>query len=82
MSFTIHDIDKKLDARLSQRARMSGKSKNKLVKDILAQALGLPTEDGLTDDYGEFCGVWTEAEAKEFEDIQADNRKTDPRDWK
>jgi len=28
-----------------------------------------------------FCGVWTVAEAAEFEKSQADNSRLDPEDW-
>jgi hypothetical protein len=81
MSFTIHNLDEELDAILSERARTSGRSKNKLVKDILAEAVGLPRENGFSDDYGEFCGIWTAAEEKEFDRTQAENRRIDKGDW-
>ena len=41
-SFTIHDIDAALDRRLAERSRQQGVSKNQLIKDLLAQATGLP----------------------------------------
>ncbi len=82
MSFTIHDIDEKLDNRLSEQARISGKSKNKLVKELLAQAVGLATEEGFADDYQEFCGLWTCEEAAEFEAVQFENDQIDEDDWR
>jgi len=82
VSFTIHDIDEKLDNRLSEQARISGKSKNKLVKELLAQAVGLATEEGFADDYREFCGLWSGEEAAEFEAVQVENDQIDEDDWR
>jgi hypothetical protein len=82
MSFTIHNIDKELDTRLSEKTRRSGISKNKLVQDILTHAVGLPTDDVPADDYREFFGLWTASEAKEFETVQAENRGINEGDWK
>ncbi len=81
MSITIHEIDPELNERLSQRARQEGVSKNQLVKDLLARAVGLPDSVGYSDDYREFCGVWSAAEHAEFTAAQGDNTKIDPEDW-
>ena len=81
MSITIHEISPELNERLSRRARQEGISKNRLVKDLLAQAVGLPASGGYSDDYLEFCGVWTAAEHSEFEASQLDNMKVDSEDW-
>jgi hypothetical protein len=40
-SITIHEIDPVLDPRLSSVAKERGKSKNLLVKELLASSLGL-----------------------------------------
>ncbi len=82
MSFTIHDLDEKLDNRLSEQARISGKSKNKIVKELLAQAVGLATEKGFADDYREFCGLWSGEEAADFEAVQVENDRIDEDDWR
>ena len=80
-SITIHDIDPVLDLRLSSVAKERGKSKNLLVKDLLASALGLPVQGRYADDYCEFCGLWAQEEADEFESSVADNAVVDPTDW-
>ncbi len=80
-SLTIHSIDAILDERLTEEARNSKKSKNQLIKEILAQSLGM-TEAGLySDDYREFCGVWTAAERETFEASQTGNASIDTEDW-
>lgn len=43
-SITIHEMDPVLDRRLSALAKEQGKSKNLLVKELLASSLGLPTQ--------------------------------------
>lgn len=81
MSFTVHDIPPELNARLSKEARARGISKNRFVKEVLAEAVGLPAENGYADEYGEFCGVWTAAETADFEASLRDNRRVEPEDW-
>jgi len=81
MSITIHEIEPELNDRLSQQARQKGISKNQLVKELLARAVGLPGSEGYSDDYREFCGVWTAAEHAEFAATQQSNMTVDPEDW-
>lgn len=80
MAFTIHGIDRELDRRLTERARRENISKNRLVKTLLARAVGL--EPKVDDDYREFLGLWSQAERELFERRQADNERVDDRDWK
>jgi hypothetical protein len=80
-SITIHALDPAIDSRLTEEARRSKKSKNQLVKDILARALGLPSEEKFADDYREFCGIWTAAQRAEFDASQAGNQRVDDGDW-
>ena len=80
-SITIHAIDSELDRRLAEEARRRKTSKNRLVKELLARSLGLPVEGKMSDDYREFCGLWTAEEHAEFAARQADNSRIDPVDW-
>lgn len=81
MSITIHDIAPELNERLAEQAKMRGISKNTLVKQLLARAVGFKGDNGYTDDYREFCGIWTAAEHAEFEASQEENAAVDPEDW-
>lgn len=81
-SFTIHDIDMELDRRLSDEAKRRKTSKNHLVKQLLAVSLGLPVSGRYSDDYREFCGLWTAENLEEFNVYQTDNRRIDEEDWK
>ena len=81
-SITIHDMDAELDRRLSDEAKRRKTSKNRLVKELLAGGLGLPVSGRYSDDYREFCGLWTAEDLKEFYTSQADNRRVDEEDWR
>jgi hypothetical protein len=82
-SITIHGLDDSLEAMIQEKARKEGMSVNKTVKMLLRQALGLaPGGNGdKKADFTEFCGVWTEADAAEFERTTKDFREVDLGDW-
>ena len=81
-SITIHDIDAVLSERLSHESRRRNRSKNQLIKEILSKEMGLPVGVSYADDYREFCGVWTVAEAAEFAESQKALSRVDPEDWR
>lgn len=81
-SITIHNLDGDLDRRLTEEARRRKKSKNQLVKVLLAKSLGIPVEGRYSDDYQEFSGLWSREDLEEFNAHQADNSRVDPGDWR
>jgi len=81
-SITIHDIDSELDRRLADEAKRRNTSKNRLVKELLAGALGLPVVGRYSDDYREFCGIWAAEDLAEFDAAQEENRHIDEADWR
>lgn len=82
-SMTIHGIDKQLEKLIKAKAQAEGLSVNKTIKQILETALGVkpPLQHKNIDDFKEFCGVWSEADLKEFEEKTADTRNVDTEDW-
>jgi ferritin-like protein len=81
-SISVHGIDEAMEKAIEERAKIEGKSVNKIVKELIAKALGIG--DKPPDNRAEFadlCGVWTEAEAAEFLELIADLEVTDPKDW-
>jgi len=82
MSFTIHDLDPRLNQKLTDRARHERVSKNRLVKRILARAMGLETDGDAEDEYREFLGRWSRQDLDEFERRQAENTRVDEGDWR
>ena len=81
-SITIHKIDSDLDQRLTEEAKRRKTSKNNLIKELLARSLGLPIKGRFSDDYSEFCGLWTAEEYSQFAARQTENSSVDPEEWK
>jgi hypothetical protein len=77
-SITIHDIDDALNERLTLEARRQRKSKNALIKDLLARDMGLPVDGNYADDYREFVGLWSVGDLQAFESAQRENGSIDP----
>jgi hypothetical protein len=82
-SITIHGIDKETEKLINERAKSAGASVNKIVKELLAKALG--TGKGKNDRREEFLdlfGIWTEADERQFEESVRDLETVHPEDWK
>ena len=60
MAFTVHGMDQELEVKLTQRAKREGISRNQLVKQLLARAMGYSDMNPEDDDYREFLGCWTQ----------------------
>jgi hypothetical protein len=83
-TISIHNLDDQLVRLISERARAEGSSVNKVIKSLLAQALGVkPTATApRRHEFEEFCGVWSARELKEFEKRAGDMDQVDPGDWR
>jgi len=80
---SIHGIDAATEKAILERAKKEGKSVNKVVKDLLARALGLGERlPQRKSEFADICGIWSEKEAAEFLRNVADFEAVDPRDWK
>jgi plasmid stability protein len=81
-SISVHGIDKQIEQKIGERAKSEGKSVNRIVKELIAKALGLgekpPDNRAMFED---LSGVWTEAQEREFLDSIADLETTDEEDW-
>jgi ferritin-like protein len=81
-SISIHGIDEEIEKKIGERAKSEGKSVNKIVKELIAKALGLgdkpPDNRAMFED---LSGIWTEEEEQEFLASIADLEKTDEKDW-
>lgn len=81
-SLTIHGMDDEMAERLQAQAIEGGLSLNKLIKKLLAKALGLSS--ARTDrrkDFEPLCGVWSPKEAADFRKSIRDLERPDPEDW-
>ena len=81
MAFTVHGMDQELEVKLTQRAKREGISRNQLVKQLLARALGYSDMKSEDDDYREFLGCWTQEEKDVFDKVQLENQRIDDEDW-
>jgi hypothetical protein len=82
-SITIHGVDKETEKLIKKRAKSEGKSVNKIVKGLLAKALG--TDKGKYDNREEFLdlfGIWTEEDKKHFFEAIKGMEQIYPEDWK
>lgn len=81
-SISVHGIDKEIEKKIKERAKTEGRSVNKIVKELIAKALGMgerpPDNRAMFED---LSGVWTEEEEREFLDSISDLEKTDEKDW-
>jgi len=82
-SLSIHGIDEETEKAIEERAKTEGRSVNKIVKELIGKALGLgenPSDNRAM--FEDLCGVWSEADEREFLTSIADLETTDERDWK
>jgi hypothetical protein len=82
-SITVHGIDQKMEKLIQERAKSSGTSVNRIMKELLAKALGVDKKSrDHREEFLELFGVWTEADEKEFLEALRDFEAVDPEDWK
>lgn len=80
---TIHNLDPEVERRIREEARQKGQSLNQTIKRILAEAVGGTNEErAKKSEFAEFCGNWSDADVKEFEEAIADLERVKPEEWK
>lgn len=82
-SITIHNLDDSLDTLIREKARKEGKSFNKIIQQLLRQALGLKKSDNDIhgNDFSDLCGVWTKNDLKDFQKRVKDLNETEMSEW-
>lgn len=81
---TLRNIPPEVAAGIELRSKQTGLSLNKTVIRLLEESLGTREESAQTprhDDLDELIGVWSAAEAEEFDDALAKQREIDPEMW-
>jgi hypothetical protein len=82
-SITIHGIDKETEKLINERAKSAGTSVNKIVKELLARALGTSKDkNDHREEFLDLFGVWTEADKAEFQAVIKDLEAVHREDWK
>jgi len=81
-SITIHGIDKEMEKLINERAKSAGTSVNKVVKELLAKALGINKDKkDHRDEFVDLFGIWTEEDEKQFLEAAKDLEVVHSGDW-
>jgi hypothetical protein len=82
-SMTVHGIDERTEKLVKKRAKSEGTSVNKVMKGLLAEALGIDkNKQDNREEFLDLFGVWTEEEGKQFFEAIKDLETIHPEDWK
>jgi hypothetical protein len=82
-SITIHGIDEEIEKMIKKRAKSEGTSVNKVVKGLLAKALGVDKDKkDNREEFLDLFGLWTEDMEKRFFEAIEDLERVFPEDWK
>ncbi len=82
-SISIHGVDEEMEKLIKKRAKSEGKSVNKIVKGLLAKALGIDKEKfDNRKEFQDLFGIWTEDEEKSFFEAIKELEQIHPKDWK
>ena len=82
-SITIHGLDDEMAKLIKKRAKQEKTSVNRVVKSLLAKALGLgQNQQDNREEFLDLFGVWSETEAKRFFETIKDFEQIYPEDWK
>jgi hypothetical protein len=81
-SITIHGVDKETEKLIKKRANSEGTSVNKVVKGLLAKALGLDKyKQDNREEFLDLCGIWTKDDENQFFEAIKDLEQIHPEDW-
>ena len=80
-TMTVRNIPEDVAERLNTLARERGQSMNATVVALLRESVGGAGPLRKKRDLSAFCGVWADAEAREFEEAVAAFDEIDVRDW-
>lgn len=82
-SISIHGIDEETEKLINERAKSTGASVNKIVKELLSRALGTGKDKkDHREEFLDLFGVWTEADERQFEESVRDLERVRDEDWK
>ncbi len=83
-SITLHGLDDKLSKAIRKKAAEENKSLNKVIKQLLAKALGLEKDitESRRKEFECFLGSWSKDDLEEFNNNTKDLNTVDEDDWK
>lgn len=82
-SITIHGVEEDIAKLIKKRAREEDTSVNKIVKRLLAKALGINGDrKDNREEFQDLFGIWKEEDEKRFFEAIRDLEQVHPEDWK
>ncbi len=78
MTISLRNLPEKVEKAIFETSRRQGISLNKATLRQLEERLRRPARN---DDFEQFFGAWSSAEADEFDAALAGMRQIDPADW-
>jgi len=79
-AITLRNLPPQIDSAFRQRAEKDGVSLNQAVIRLLSETIR-PAKNRTYHDLDHLCGVWTKAEADEFDTVLAEQRQIEPDSW-
>jgi hypothetical protein len=81
-SITVHGVDEETEKLIKKQAKTEGTSVNKVVKSLLAKALGLDRDKmDNREEFMDLFGMWTKDDEKQFFEAIKDLEQIHPEDW-
>lgn len=82
-SITVHGVNEEIEKMIKKQAKKEGTSVNKIVKGLLAKALGVDkNKKDNREEFLDLFGIWTEEDGKQFFKAIKDLESVHPEDWK
>jgi hypothetical protein len=79
-AITLRDVPEPVAQSIEQRARLTGKSLNRTVIEMLEETVAR-NNDGSFPELDQLFGSWSKEEADEFDAILKEMRQIDPEVW-
>ncbi len=79
-AITLRKLPPEIEAAVRQRAEKDGVSLNQAVIRLLTETIR-PAKNRTYHDLDHLCGVWTKAEADDFDAVLAQQRQIEPDSW-
>ena len=78
MTISLRNLPPEIQTAIEETSRRESISLNRATIRLLEASLRKPTQNN---DFDEFCGTWSKAEADQFDSALRQMRQVDPADW-
>lgn len=82
-TISIHNLDSDIEQKIKGLAKEKNQSMNKTIKEILREKFSSTNQrPNNRKRFEKFSGLWSEEEAKQFQEATKDFETINPEDWK